>query len=456
MCASRAARCSPWSLPSSLVLGLGLDRLRPGVAARSRRSPPHSGTDHWHGAYGFQLCTDTPNVQLTGNLEEDDANGNLVDSDFVTTGVHSHDDGVIHWHPYGIARAGTQRQARRVPRQLRRRAHRRPAWCCPRAGFTRRTAAPPPDDFPLEYEEGETQCDGEDARSRSSCGPTTATRARARCTRAASTTSRSTERPGVHVRLRARRRRRRDAAVGRQPRAARRSRPAPPVPGETLPASPVGEQRADRQQRADGDSEAAVTDSTAPTAGVDRAASRRRQRAARRPRGSHRARHRAGRRVRHPAAPADQHGAEVDADGRQRADHHPPRPPARTLRRHHGHAVARVPPRPVPRRVPRRPVRPRRAALRRRAGAARHRRGDPLRRRLRRRRRDVPGRSTATSSATSTSTRSSPRTAGPGRRRRSTSRPSPTPRRSASSRSTRTAASGASSRSRRPASPTAT
>ena len=54
--------------------------------------------DHWHVAYGFSLCGEW--FQLSGSLEEMDAQGNLVIDAYVRTGIHSHDDGVIHVHPF--------------------------------------------------------------------------------------------------------------------------------------------------------------------------------------------------------------------------------------------------------------------------------------------------------------------------------------------------------------------
>ena len=55
-------------------------------------------------AYGFSLC-DQPDtfVQLSGNLEEQ---GGEHFNDYARTGVHSHDDGVIHWHPFTSAAVG--------------------------------------------------------------------------------------------------------------------------------------------------------------------------------------------------------------------------------------------------------------------------------------------------------------------------------------------------------------
>ena len=67
-------------------------------------SSPPTVNDHWHAAYGFYLC-DTWE-QLAGNLEETDANGQLISRRFLQTGIHSHDDGVIHWHPFTSSAVG--------------------------------------------------------------------------------------------------------------------------------------------------------------------------------------------------------------------------------------------------------------------------------------------------------------------------------------------------------------
>jgi len=89
----------------TLVLVLGLALV---VYARESRpaadaSQPQIG-DHWHVAYGFFLC-DTW-VQLDGDAEERDANGSFINVDFARTGVHSHDDGLIHWHANSRAAVG--------------------------------------------------------------------------------------------------------------------------------------------------------------------------------------------------------------------------------------------------------------------------------------------------------------------------------------------------------------
>jgi hypothetical protein len=86
-----------------LVVGLG-------TIVYARQSQPEAeeptADDHWHHAYGFSLCDRTDFFQLGGAKEETDANGQLISSAFLRTGVHSHDDGVIHWHPYTSAAVG--------------------------------------------------------------------------------------------------------------------------------------------------------------------------------------------------------------------------------------------------------------------------------------------------------------------------------------------------------------
>jgi hypothetical protein len=79
-----------------VVLGVGtIVYARQSIPAAD--SSPPTVNDHWHAAYGFYLC-DTWE-QLSGNLEETDASGQLISTRFLQTGIHSHDDGVMHWHP---------------------------------------------------------------------------------------------------------------------------------------------------------------------------------------------------------------------------------------------------------------------------------------------------------------------------------------------------------------------
>jgi hypothetical protein len=77
-----------------LLVGLGL-------VAYARQSAPSGNeapttNDHWHVSYGFYGC-DKYLPNLIGNKEDP------VDPNFIKYGIHSHDDGVIHWHPSGLA-----------------------------------------------------------------------------------------------------------------------------------------------------------------------------------------------------------------------------------------------------------------------------------------------------------------------------------------------------------------
>lgn len=94
----------PLAVAIVVVLGLALV-----VYARQSRPAADASaptvTDHWHHAYGFYLC-DTW-FQLTGALEEVTATG-YANTDFARTGIHSHDDGIIHWHPFTSAAVGSR------------------------------------------------------------------------------------------------------------------------------------------------------------------------------------------------------------------------------------------------------------------------------------------------------------------------------------------------------------
>lgn len=77
-----------------IVLGAGL-------IAYSRQSAPDKNTpptinDHWHVSYGFYKCNGFLN-NLSGTLE------NPVTPAYQKYNIHSHDDGVIHWHPSALA-----------------------------------------------------------------------------------------------------------------------------------------------------------------------------------------------------------------------------------------------------------------------------------------------------------------------------------------------------------------
>lgn len=74
------------------------------LAACSEPVRPGVG-DHWHVAYGFYIC-DQYVGNLRGNLEEVGEDGKPVSKDFRIVGVHSHEDGLIHFHPYSGLAAG--------------------------------------------------------------------------------------------------------------------------------------------------------------------------------------------------------------------------------------------------------------------------------------------------------------------------------------------------------------
>lgn len=95
----------PLAVAITLVVGLGLI-----VYARQSRpaadSTPPMLNDHFHQAYGFYLCDQW--YVLQGALEERDSSGNLANRKYLRTTIHSHDDGVIHWHPYTTVATGTR------------------------------------------------------------------------------------------------------------------------------------------------------------------------------------------------------------------------------------------------------------------------------------------------------------------------------------------------------------
>lgn len=88
-----------------LVVGLG-------TIVYARQSVP-AGTpptidDHWHMAYGLDLCDMDGQQQVTGAAEEQSADGSqLLNVEYQRLGVHSHDDGIIHWHAFTSAATGS-------------------------------------------------------------------------------------------------------------------------------------------------------------------------------------------------------------------------------------------------------------------------------------------------------------------------------------------------------------
>jgi hypothetical protein len=73
------------------------------IYARESRPADGSGSpavgDHWHAAFGIKVC-DVQLPKLVGNKEDDAA--------YALLGVHSHDDGVIHYHPFSSKATGNR------------------------------------------------------------------------------------------------------------------------------------------------------------------------------------------------------------------------------------------------------------------------------------------------------------------------------------------------------------
>ena len=93
----------PLAVAITLIVGLALIAYARQSQPAADATPPQLN-DHWHMAYGFYLC-DTWYV-LEGALEERDSAGNLANRNYLRTTIHSHDDGVIHWHPYTTVATG--------------------------------------------------------------------------------------------------------------------------------------------------------------------------------------------------------------------------------------------------------------------------------------------------------------------------------------------------------------
>lgn len=93
----------PMAVLVILVLGLGIIVYARSTVPAADASPP-TIEDHWHMAYAFSLC-DQPDefIYLNGALETPGEEGY---NDYIRTGVHSHDDGVIHWHAFTSAAVG--------------------------------------------------------------------------------------------------------------------------------------------------------------------------------------------------------------------------------------------------------------------------------------------------------------------------------------------------------------
>ena len=140
----------PLAVALTLIAGLGLILYSRQSLPAADSSPPTTN-DHWHAAYGFYLC-DTW-YQLNGNLEERDSRGQFTNIPFKQSGVHSHEDGVIHWHPYTSRAVGKNATLGVFLDSY-------------EVEVTNDAIKFPPQNIlggQAEWIEGETQCDGKDA-----------------------------------------------------------------------------------------------------------------------------------------------------------------------------------------------------------------------------------------------------------------------------------------------------
>jgi len=104
----RKVRFQGGTLFPALIVGIAV--FGAALIVYSRASIPNQNTpptveDHWHASYGFYAC-DQWLPDLQGNKEEQDSAGQLLSEGFRRTGIHSHDDGVMHWHPYSSEATG--------------------------------------------------------------------------------------------------------------------------------------------------------------------------------------------------------------------------------------------------------------------------------------------------------------------------------------------------------------
>ena len=101
-----------------VVIALGLLAIvygresRPADGSGVPRVNDGSNADaHWHAAFGIYIC-DTFQPKITGTKEEQgvDSQGNTVflNDKFRILGVHSHGDGIIHYHPYSTKSSGNR------------------------------------------------------------------------------------------------------------------------------------------------------------------------------------------------------------------------------------------------------------------------------------------------------------------------------------------------------------
>ncbi|MCB1001153.1 MAG: hypothetical protein R2713_21210 [Ilumatobacteraceae bacterium] len=99
--------------PAAVLITVVLGLLTIVYARQSRPDPgsfPPQVGDHWHAAYGMYVC-DGWLPKLIGAQEEttlDASTGaeSYDNPDYGSTGIHSHADGVIHYHPFTTKAVG--------------------------------------------------------------------------------------------------------------------------------------------------------------------------------------------------------------------------------------------------------------------------------------------------------------------------------------------------------------
>lgn len=152
----------PAAVALTLILGMALVVYTRQSLPKADESRP-AVNDHWHEAYGLYLCDDW--FQLSGTLEEVDAQGNLANTRFLRTGIHSHDDGVIHWHPNTSAAVGKNAVLGVFLENYGVELTNDSITFDDVSVVGGNETYPPSNGFDVvdEYVEGETKCDGEDA-----------------------------------------------------------------------------------------------------------------------------------------------------------------------------------------------------------------------------------------------------------------------------------------------------
>ena len=144
----------PIAIMAVIVLGVASIVYSRQTVPSADDSPP-TINDHWHMAHGFNICGEW--YQLEGDLEDRNAAGNFVNTKFLQTGIHSHNDGVIHWHPYTSRAVGSRADLGVFLETY-------------EVELTNDALRFPDSQFDgADYVEGETTCNGEDAEQRGSC-----------------------------------------------------------------------------------------------------------------------------------------------------------------------------------------------------------------------------------------------------------------------------------------------